>query len=223
MAREGSAVATGAKRAGGDQSRDIAALRAKVLGIELSTRVARREPSVEATRAWLDHIEGLCLEAAYHLTRIVGPPAGHPNGSSEVAAVDAGRVLAEVVERHRGLAQRSETTLDLRVDPDMPRVRVDEAVLADVLGSLVVSALHLSRGGVVRVAAGRAPRDGWVSVRVVAASAAGVAGSDDTTFDVPSCGAVIERLGGTYRAHERRSNGAATVSIALPGAGPAGS
>lgn len=190
------------------------ALRETLVAIEMSTRVANRETSIAATRGWLSQIEALCLEAEFYLARLVGFTGAV--GGKALGDVDVGRLLVDVVQRHRCLAIRTNTTLDLRSVPRMPRLALDPTLLDGVIATVLVGALRFCPGGVVRIATGFGARERRLSIHVVASVRRGDVAPLMDPFHLPFCRRAIEGLGGAFRS-TRRGATSATLLLDVPG------
>jgi signal transduction histidine kinase len=105
----------------------------------------------------VDRLEGMVRQLLFY----------SQSSSDEIAHIDIGPVLHDVVRSFARDADKRQTEMTLDIAADLPRVRADGMAIAQVFNSLVTNALDaLPRGGHISIAARLAPRARTVDIEV---------------------------------------------------------
>lgn len=143
-------------------------LNAASLQLELLLRSARRVTD-EGIRERIEERVGIVRGELGRLERMLNEflSLARPRGL-DLATVDLAKLVDEVVELQRPLAEQNSVELSTTVEPGAHRVRMDSARIKQVLLNLVTNAFDALRpqgGGHVRIDAADGP-PGFVEVRV---------------------------------------------------------
>jgi signal transduction histidine kinase len=153
----------------------------------------------------------------------------------ELSAVDLHELVARNVELNRRLAERKEITILFKPLRDLPRLRLDESKIEQVLNNLVGNAVKFSpRGSTVEVGLGREGADGPVLLYVrdegpgvpagelgklfepfTRSSARGSEGEKGTGLGLAIVKRIVEGHGGRITVESEPGAGA-TFAVSLP-------
>ena len=152
----------------------------------------------------------------------------------ELAQAPIGPVVEQALATCAELAQRAQVTLESRVAPDLPPLRMDPKRLAQVFRNLVENAVqHSPKGGAVRVSAELVSRGGEARLECVVEDHGPGFGAEDlphvfepfftrrhggTGLGLSIVYRIVSDHGGTVAA-SNRPGGGARISVSLPVAG----